>query len=111
MLEDTESSPKSILRPRLRLIIAWLAAALATVGHGAVAWYSYDTSRYKNDPAKARSDGNFGHTLIDFAGQWVMARIVASGHGRELYHRPVQRQIIDAAYPKSDEAPRAKDSD
>jgi arabinofuranan 3-O-arabinosyltransferase len=96
-----------ILRPRSRYVIAWAAAAIATLAHGAVAWSSYDTSRFANDPAQARADGNFGHTLIDFAGQWVMARMVVTDHGRELYHRSVQRAVIDESFPRADEAPQA----
>lgn len=100
-----------ILQPRQRLIIAWTAAILATLGHAHMAWRSYDTSYFAADPAKARADNNFGHTLIDFAGQWVMARMIVTGHGPELYHRPIQRRMIDESFPRTDEAPKAEASD
>src|SRR5262245_10551316 len=111
MHRDAESAVTFILRPRSRYVIAWLAALLATAGHAAMAWHSYDTARHKGDQAKSRSDGNFGHTLIDFAGQWVMARLLVTGHGQELYHRSAQREVIDAAFPPSDQAPQASVSD
>jgi hypothetical protein len=84
---------------------------LATLAHGTVAWYSYDTWRSAGNPVKARADHNFGHTQIDFGGQWVMARIVADGHGRELYHRQVQRALVDEWFPRADEAPQAESHD
>ena len=40
-----------------------------------------------------------------------MARTMVTGHGHELYHRAKQREIIDAAFPRSDEAPRPDASD
>jgi hypothetical protein len=111
MNQDTAAGSSLILQPRQRLIIAWTAAILATLGHAHMAWRSYDTSHLADDPAKVRADNNFGHTLIDFAGQWVMARMIVKGHGHELYHRPVQRQIIDESFPRSDQAPKAEAND
>jgi hypothetical protein len=111
MHQDADSTHSFILQPRSRYVVAWLAALLATAGHATVAWHSYDTARDRDNPTKARVDGNFGHTLIDFAGQWVMARLLVTGHGHELYHRTAQREVIDGAFPRSDEAPQAKESD
>ncbi|MFO0852249.1 MAG: glycosyltransferase family 87 protein [Gemmataceae bacterium] len=48
---------------------------------------------------RRRADGNSGHAQIDFGGQWVMARTVVTGHGRELYHRQRQWQVVRAGYP------------
>src|SRR4051794_17973576 len=31
---------------------------------------------------KMRTDGNDGHTSIDFAGQWLMGRMLTKGYGR-----------------------------
>src|SRR6476469_5820233 len=108
MPADAEPPIALILQPRSRRVIAWAAAVLATLAHGTVAWYSYDTWRSAGNPVKARADHNFGHTQIDFGGQWVMARIVADGHGRELYHRQMQRTIVDEWFPRADEAPQAE---
>ncbi len=52
-----------------------------------------------------RADGNSGHAQIDFGGQWVMGRMVATGRGRELYHRDVQWKIVWEAFPPSGESP------
>lgn len=48
---------------------------------------------------RRRADGNSGHAQIDFGGQWVMARTVVTGHGRELYHRQRQWQVVRDGYP------------
>lgn len=84
---------------------------MASVAHLAVAWTSYNTAKFRGDPTKARADGNFGHVLVDFASQWLNARLLVTGHGRELYLRSAQRPLIDASLPRSDEAPRAPVSD
>ena len=52
-----------------------------------------------------RVDGNGGHTQIDFGGQWVMGRMVVKGHGRELYHRQRQWEVVREGYPVEDEPP------
>jgi arabinofuranan 3-O-arabinosyltransferase len=43
---------------------------------------------------RRRADGNAGHTQIDFGGQWVMGRMLVKGHGRELYHRQRQWEVV-----------------
>ncbi len=52
-----------------------------------------------------RADGNAGHTQIDFGGQWVMGRMVVTGHARELYHRDVQWRIVREGFPPEGESP------
>ena len=47
--------------------------------------------------------GGHGHTQIDFGGQWVMGRMLVLGHGRELYHRQRQWEVVRAGYPTSAE--------
>src|SRR5438874_5408282 len=106
-----DQSPPLILQPRTRFGIAWAALVLATVAHAWVAWHAYDTSKDVGDPTKARADGNFGHMLIDFAGNWLSARMLVEGHGRELYDRAIQREVVTAAFPRSDEAPQAAEHD
>lgn len=51
-----------------------------------------------------RADGGSGHTHIDFGGQWVMGRMLVLGHGRELYHRERQWEVVRAGFPLSDES-------
>lgn len=111
MHSSADSIVEVMLRPRARSVVAWSAAIIATIAHLTVAWISYDTARFRDVPAKARADGNFGHTLVDFASQWLNARLLVTGHGHELYSRSAQRTVIDAAFPKADEAPQAPASD
>ena len=49
--------------------------------------------------------GGHGHTQIDFGGQWVMGRMFVLGHGREMYHRQRQWEVVRAGYPASAETP------
>src|SRR5262249_39550299 len=44
--------------------------------------------------APSRRDGNHGHATIDFGGQYLMGRMLVTGHGRELYNRNVQREVL-----------------
>jgi hypothetical protein len=48
--------------------------------------------------------------MIDFAGQWLLGRMLALGHGRHLYHRNYQREVLRQAYPIEDEIPLAERS-
>src|SRR5262249_25269156 len=92
-----------LCRPLTRYILSWLAAvgvAVGTLWHATIAF---------SDPQ--RPDGNNGHMQIDFGGQWVMARMLVEGHGRELYNRDYLRRVVTAAYPVEDQAPDAKASD
>src|SRR4051812_44578274 len=67
------------------------------------AWHHFDVPE--------RRDGNDGHVSIDFGGQWLMGRLLVEGHGRQLYDRNVQRELLRRAYPRADEAPDQKESD
>jgi hypothetical protein len=58
-----------------------------------------------------RIDENYGHTTIDFGGQWMMGAMLVRGHGRQLYNRNVQRQVLILGYPRDQEDPRATGSD
>lgn len=80
-----------------RYVACWLVA-LAAAGFAAEqAWDCW------NDPQ--RRDGNWGHCTIDFCGQYLMARMFATGHGRELYSRKVQEQVLAPVLPDSDGRP------
>jgi hypothetical protein len=92
-----------LLRPRVRLVLAWVAALVGVAIAAGQAW------TWGNQPA--RRDGNHGHTSIDFGGQWIMGRMVALGEGRHLYHRSHLRTALNAAYPRGDEDPNEKISD
>ena len=68
--------------PRVRLAIAWIALALAVGLRGHQAWRNFNVDE--------RADGNQGHTLIDFGGQYMFGRMLLEGHGRgdnRLAHR------------------------
>lgn len=99
-----------IVHRRTRYVLSWLAALGLAALQWHIAWHMFD-SRHTGDPKIDRRDRNYGHTLIDFGGQWLPARLMATGHGRELYSPTVHHQILDEAYPRSDEPPEARDSD
>ncbi len=108
MLDLTESIPawlKWITSRRLWYVVAWVLAV-------SVAGWRLDHARYEfaNKPEWAadrfRPDGNRGHTFIDFGGQWVMGRMLVTGHGDELYDRKVQWDIVCKAFLRSDESPK-----
>jgi hypothetical protein len=54
---------------------------------------------------RRRADGNGGHAQIDFGGQWVMGRMLVMGHGRELYHRQRQWEVVREGFPVEYEPP------
>lgn len=89
--------------------LGWVLVFAVTLGH-------YNTARswlmnYPDTPEGLRrpQDGPYGHTQIDFGGQWVMGRMVALGHGRQLYHRQVQWAVVRAGYPVGDETPAQRE--
>src|SRR5436190_16672404 len=74
-----------LLRRRTRAVLAWVAA-LVTAGIAlGYAW------TFCNDPARA--DGNWGHANVDFAGQWVLGRLLLEG--RRLYDRGHLRAALE----------------
>ncbi len=101
--------PESVRRPGV--VAAWLVAWIACL---AVAAGRIDHARgeFRNRSASARecrADGNSGHTEIDFGGQYLMGRMLATGRGRELYRRQSLWPVVWAAYPQGAEAPQARD--
>lgn len=106
---DTPTSPPAwwpAARPTV-YALAWvfcLGVAAARLHHART---EYDTAH--NAAEWVRPDGNAGHTHIDFGGQWVMGRMVATGHARKLYDRNCQWEVVRAGYPRDREAPAARD--
>jgi arabinofuranan 3-O-arabinosyltransferase len=88
-----------VLHPTTRYVLAWLLALGLAAGYLHWAWHFFNEPR--------RNDGNNGHTFIDFGGQWVLGRMVVEGHGRQLYNRSIQRELILKHYPRADEIPPA----
>jgi hypothetical protein len=68
------------------------------------AWTEFG-NRATTPADRQRADGNSGHTQIDFGGQWVMGRMIATGRGPELYHRPAQWKVVREGFPPSAESP------
>jgi arabinofuranan 3-O-arabinosyltransferase len=89
----------------------WLIAVLFWIAAFAVAGFLLSQARVWFAPPsglpeeRRRVDGNSGHTQIDFGGQWVMGRMIVAGHGRELYHRQRQWEVVREGFPIADEAP------
>jgi hypothetical protein len=63
------------------------------------------------DDSTSRRDGNSGHTLIDFGGQWITAHLVATGHGHSLYSADAVHKALEDSYSRSNEPPAAKRHD
>ncbi len=86
-------------------LLAWAAALIASAVALISAWHAFDSGRVGNE----RRDGNGGHATIDFGGQWLMGRMLVTGHGRQLYDRNVQREVLRPAYPDADHEPGKSD--
>jgi hypothetical protein len=93
--------------PITRYVSAWMMAIGVAATSLDDAWHRFDVV----DSNKGRRDGNGGHTTIDFGGQWLMARMVVEGEGRNLYHRHRQREVLKRNYLEEDQDPQQKVSD
>ncbi|MDY3558007.1 DUF2029 domain-containing protein [Gemmata sp. JC673] len=90
--------------PRAVSGLLWLAALVSA---GVIAYRAYT---WFDDPPplpteRHRGDGNGGHAQIDFGGQWLMGRMLVTGHGQELYHRQRQWEVLREGYPERAETP------
>jgi hypothetical protein len=95
-----------LLHRRTRYVAAWLLALVSCGVMLYIAWVGF------NNPSSGnRHDGNSGHAMIDFGGQYLMGRMMVRGYGRHLYHRYYQRQVLRESYPREDEDPRQERSD
>src|SRR5688572_19493480 len=101
---------------RVRFVLAWMVALITAAIMHYIAWNSFNTYDFK-DPkqndrlVRSRIDGNAGHTSIDFGGQWLMGRMLVEGHGRELYNRKAQREVLEKSYLRELESPDQDKSD
>src|SRR5437588_1679901 len=80
-----------------RYVLAWLAFLGLAGQMTSNAWHVFDKP--------ARPDGNDGHAAIDFGGQWIMGRMLATGQARNLYERNHLRNELTRGYPRQFEAP------
>ena len=83
-----------LLQPRGRALLAWAAASIGAAIALYLAWTGY------NHPE--RPDGNAGHVYIDFAGQWLMGRMMVRGEGHYLYRREHLADALQDGYPRED---------
>jgi arabinofuranan 3-O-arabinosyltransferase len=74
-------------------LLAWLAAVVTSAVAVYYAWHCFDNTR---------RDGNGGHATIDFGGQYLMGRMLITGHGDDLYNRRIQREVLREVYPAED---------
>jgi hypothetical protein len=88
--------------PRLRLWAARILALALVPTSLIVAWHSFDNAFRKD---QHRRDGNGGHAQIDFGGPWLLGRLLVEGHGRHLYERRFQRDVLERFYPTADGDP------
>ena len=98
------------LAPRTLLVSAWVLAIGIGIGRIINGHLCFQEKDPPGDP-KRRIDGNNGHTSIDFGGQWLMGRMLARGHGKELYSLPRQWEVAQQAYPREREAPASDKRD
>jgi hypothetical protein len=90
---------RALLRRRVRLTVAWLVALGCAAGMLYRGWHYFDSPD--------RIDGNSGHALVDFAGQYLLGRMIVAGEGRQLYDRARQGDVLEAAFPPSRSVPGA----
>jgi hypothetical protein len=78
-----------------RYVLSWLIAMVVAWQCAAYSWDNFKDER--------RSDGNSGHTAIDFGGQWIMGRMLMDGEGPYLYESNHLRAELSSYYPESHE--------
>src|SRR5260221_10553204 len=88
-----------LLHKTTRYVFAWLVALCATSITLHWGWTLFDSPR-REDGTFKRAGGNYGHTLIDFGGQWLLGKMVVEGQGHHLYHRNYQWPIVREALPR-----------
>src|SRR5579862_3431241 len=99
-----------VARQRTLYVLAWLLTLAIAAGRIINGQLCFEDHRALTDPNR-RVDGNDGHQQIDFGGQWVLGRMLATGHGRELYSRPWLREVIEESFHRDRESPTATQHD
>jgi arabinofuranan 3-O-arabinosyltransferase len=89
---------------RAAAVLLWMVTLGVATYHFVHCWIWFG-NRVDQPDSHRRADGNAGHAQIDFGGQWVMGRMVVEGHGRELYHRQRQWDVVRRGFPVEDEPP------
>ncbi len=90
--------------------LAWLLVLALAVARIINAHLCFQDRRALDDPNR-RVDGNDGHQQIDFGGQWLMGRMLVTGHGRELFSRPWLRHVAQQSFHRDQESPTAEQHD
>jgi hypothetical protein len=106
MLRSYEDLVFAVLKNwRTYYILSWLLSLFAASVALFYAWHSFDTERVGGK----RPEENSGHATIDFGGQWLMGRMLVTGHADQLYNRNVQRLVLRDAYPENPESTERSD--
>ncbi len=94
--------------PQTRATLVWLAAISCGIAftYRSLHWFDNKPSQ---GTERRRADGNSGHVQIDFGGQWLMGRMFVTGHGRELFHRQRQWELLNEGYPVANESPMQRE--
>jgi hypothetical protein len=82
------------LHPWTRYLVTWALVLWLLIVLVLYAWNAYYD--------EGRNDKNSGHVAVDFGSQYLMARMIVTGNGRELYHRSRQREALEPVMPKED---------
>jgi hypothetical protein len=70
-------------------VLAWATVLVSAAAGFYLAWTDY--------PQPDRPEGTIGHLFIDFAGQWIMGRMLARHEGPYLYeHERVHEALLEA---------------
>ena len=88
--------PRLTIRRGL-LGLVWLLCVYVTWQRGYHAVHMFD--RTDRPPSAIWGKGNCGHMQIDFGGQWLMGRMVATGQGKHLYDRNRHWKALREGYP------------
>jgi arabinofuranan 3-O-arabinosyltransferase len=84
-------------QPAARMVILWMIAVCVMSFFVTVAYLCFRNNE--------RRDGNGGHTIIDFGGQYILPYLLLKGHGQHLYDLRYQRSALEQLYPKEDQPP------
>jgi arabinofuranan 3-O-arabinosyltransferase len=86
-----------LLRPRVRLAVAWIVAVVVAWNTFHIGWTCMATPM--------RRDYNNAHVNIDFSGQYLLGRMIVKGEGPHLYRKEAQKPVLKEVFPESREEP------